>query len=579
MNGRMNYRFSLLGVLLALALIAGCGPSEDEESILGIQVYGWGPNGGAADFQQTLPSYPDEAFVQVRLTQPGQSKVISSVSERVDAPGVEIPETSYGDRLRFEMSVLDNDLQPIASGATPLFDFDPNDARKSFRMMVMPVNDFAPVGSLVQSGGQAVYQQSTFDFRAMNSIDSSAHLGRVGHAMVPLEERNKALVVGGVDVSATVAPGQLPNVRRMHDDLQEFDPVSGYFTDLSYSGAVNGPLPGGADRLQVARAYHTVTPIGDNRFLVVGGFEQRETGVEATDSIELIDMSKPQGERVQEILDSQGFPIRLSSARAMHTATYRPADGRVVIAGGVGPGGASNIVDTIEFIDVRNGQVQQEVLQMNQARAQHSAVLMDNSTIWLVGGRDGASALASTEILELSGSTTATTAGPSLNRARFAADALRISPGGGNLLMVIGGYTSMDGDVTGTYEFSSLGRTNFLMESNWKLQQARGNLRVVELPQTQNLVVLSGRDAGGAAVTGAEVLTFQDLSTSPPYEVSTPDATSYNNRADAEVMMMSNGNILLSGGMGTDGGQRTTLKNVEYFNPLDPITDPGQGLE
>ncbi|MGM0556264.1 MAG: hypothetical protein ACQEVA_07780 [Myxococcota bacterium] len=575
----MTKRFSLLGALLVLLMAAGCGPSEDEESILGIQVYGWGPDNGAAGFQQTLPSYANAAFVQVRLTQPGQGKVISSVSESVDAPGTEIPETSYGDRLRFELSVLDGDLETIASGATPLFDFEPDDARKSFRMMVMPANDFAPVGSLVQSAGQAVFQQSTFDFRSMSSIDDSAHLGRVGHAVVPLEERNKALVVGGVDVSATVAPGQLPNVRRMHDDLQEFDPVSGYFTDLSYSGEANGPRPGGADRLNVGRAFHTVTPVGDNRFLVVGGFEQRDTGVEATDSVELIDMSKPEGERVEEILDSQGFPMRLSSARAMHTATYRPADGRVVIAGGVGPGGASDIVDTIEFIDVRTGEVQQEELQMTEARAQHSAVLMGNSTIWLVGGRDGTDALATTEKLELSGSTTTTSAGPSLNRARFAADALRISPGGGNLLMVIGGYTSLEGDVTGTYEFSSLERSNFLMDSNWKLQQARGNLRVVELPQTENLVVLSGRDSGGAAVTTSEILEFQSLSASPPYEVSVPDATSHNNRADAEVMMMSNGKIMLSGGMGSDGGQRTTLKNAEYFNPLDPITDPAQDIE
>jgi hypothetical protein len=577
MNGRMKYRFLLF--CLAIALVAGCGPNNDEESLLGIQVYGWGPGqGGTEDFQQTLPQYNGAEFVQVRLTQPGQGRLISSVNERLSTGGAEIPKTTYGERLRFELSVLDGNLETIASGATPLFDFDPDDSRKTFRMMVMPVNSFAPVGSQVSSGGQTVFQQSRFDFRSMNSIDPNAHLGRVGHAIVPVEERNKALVVGGVDVNSSRAPAELPNVRRMHDDLQEFDPVSGYFTDLSYDSETGGPLPGGADRLSVARAYHTVTPIGDQKYLVVGGFQDRNGSVEATDSIELIDMGQAQGDRVQPLVDAQGNPQRLAASRAMHTATYRPADGVVVIAGGIGPGGASDIVNTIEFIDVRSRTVQSQVLQMDTARAQHSAVLMNDSTIWLIGGRDSSNPLASTEILEFSGAATTTTAGPSLNRGRFGAAALRVSPGGGRNVMVVGGYTSLSGDVTDSYEFSSLGRDNFLTEASWRLSAARGNLRVVELPQTQDLVVLSGRDAAGTAVGSAEILSFQSLSSSPPYVGETTDSTSVNNRADAEVMMLSNGEVLMTGGIGTDSGQRTTLKVVEYFNPFDPITDPGQGM-
>ena len=579
MNVRMKYTVSLVCATLLIALMAGCGPSDDDGSLLGIQVYGWGPTaGGEVGFQQSMPLYEGASFVQVRLTQPGQGRIISSENTQIDSRGVEIPETSYGDRLRFELSVLDSNLDPIASGATPLFDFEPNDTRKTFRMMVMPANGFAPVGSLVQSGGQAVFQQTHFDFRSMSTIDENAHLGRVGHAVVPVEERNKALVVGGVDVNSSRAPAEFPSVRRMHDDLQEFDPVSGYFTDLSYDPAAGAPLENGGDRLAVPRAYHTVTPVGDQTYLVVGGLQERESGLEATDSVEFIDLSAPAGERVQPLVDAQGNPQKLASARAFHTATYRPADGMVVVAGGVGPGGPSDIVNTIEFIDVKNRTVEPRELEMSEGRAQHSAVLMDESTIWLIGGRDDISALASTEKVQLSGSTTTTLAAAAMNTPRFDAAAIRISPGGGQNLMVIGGYTSLEGDVSATYEFSTLRRTNFLRESSWKLQQGRGNLRVLELPQTQNLVVLGGRDSAGTAVGAAEVLQFSDLGASPPYVANETASTSYNGRADAEVMMLSNGKILMTGGIGSDDGQRTTLKVAEYFNPLDPITVSNDGM-
>ncbi len=281
---------------------------------------------------------------------------------------------------------------------------------------------------------------------------------------------------------------------------------------------------------------------------------------------------------MQQLIDSAGSRITLSDPRAFHTATYRPADNSVVIAGGIGRGGANDVLSSVEIIDLDGPSIHQAG-DMSEARAEHEAVLMgDDQTVWLLGGRGASDALKSTETVTGAADSiqivsSADEDGPAaMNTARYDFAALRISPNDGNIVMAVGGYTDLDGNVTDTFEFSNLGREEFLAEGNWRLEEARGNPQAIELPNTNNIAVLGGRDAAQVRIGSAEVLEFGNLSDPKPYSTRATQGGSYNERADFTATPMSNGKILLVGGVGRFDGTTTTLDSAEYFTPLDPRT-------
>ncbi len=553
----------------ALALVVGCGDSVQRQPKLHVQVIGWGPgDDGSVGFQARLPTFNAENQVQVSLTRPTAGQVLGVKSFAAAARSATLPKLHFGTGMRLEFAVKDGNAQTLAAGATPMFDFQKGDIVQGFRIQVDPVNDFAPVGSVVKSNGRSQLTQSRMDYRAVRSIDQNRWLGRIGHATVPTDGANKLLVVGGADIDQVRRPGTMPQFRTVHDDLMEFDPATGYFTDLSYDSSTGAAMPNGADRLLEARAFHTVTPVGHNKFLVVGGLTN---GPHPLNSIELIDLNAAPGTRVQQLIDSStGSPAQLHQARAFHTAVYRPADNTVVVAGGIGQGGATNVLNSVEFIHLDTGSVETGP-SMAHPRAEAQAVLMnDNSTIWVLGGRDATGALKSTEVIQAAGSTGTVQPGATMNEARFGFKALRITPGNQRIVMALGGYTDLDGHTSDTFEFANLDRQSFLSAPGWHLNNKRGNPQAVELPNTHNIVVLGGRDASGTRVSAAEVLQFQGLTENNPYTAQSTNTSSVNDRADSTATLLSNGKIVLIGGIGKFNGNVTTLDSAEYFTPLDP---------
>jgi hypothetical protein len=572
---RMKNLFSTSMIVVSAAAIlmaAGCGDDTEREPKLNVQVIGWGPGpDGNVGFQPRLPTYPDASQVRVNLTHPGTHSVLETRSFGALESGAKLPELRFGDDLRLEFELFGLDGTTLAGGATPLFSFRDGEVVQSFRIQVDAVDDFAPVGSVVNRGGRSELTQSRMDYRAVNSIDNDRWLGRVGHVTVTYDRGNKALVVGGGHIDPIRRPAGLPEIKAAHDDLMEFDPRSGYFTDLSYDSQTGSARQGGADRLLEARAYHTVTPIGDDKFVVIGGFTGESGGARALNSIELIDLNAAPGTRVQQIENSDSFTATLLNPRALHTATYRPSDNSIVIAGGVGRGGANDVISSIEILDLNTGTVQ-EAGNLSDARAEHEAVLMgDEQTVWILGGRSATGALASTEAVSGSADALQISSKASMNTARYAFSALRVSPNNGQLVMALGGYTDLDGAVTDTFEFSSLSRDEFVADGSWRLEEGRGGDPVaVELPNTSNIAVLGGRDGDQSRVTSAEVLEFSSLGDARPYSARTTAGSPVNARADFSATPLSNGKILMVGGVGRFGDKTTTLDSAEYFTPLDP---------
>lgn len=240
--------FLILFVLLAFLPLLACTDDPVPTNGLQISVYGWGPDlTGTTSFQQGLPTYEGAAYVRFSLTQPNNQVILQRDIAPLSAGKLALPEIPYGKGLRLEVEVLDLAEGVLATGATPLFDYSADDRTKALRIMIMPVNRFAPSGSIeVNGAGEREFVQSRYDYRAVIQEVQQPWLGRVGHVALPTSD-GKVLIVGGADVIPGAAPGTIPKFRSVHRDVQVFDPETGYFTDLSYEEIDGQALPPGAD--------------------------------------------------------------------------------------------------------------------------------------------------------------------------------------------------------------------------------------------------------------------------------------------------------------------------------------------
>lgn len=553
-------------LLLFLLAAAACSGDPGVPPTVKADVFGWSSSDG---FVTGLPPLDDAQTVRIKVTEPLDKNVLTHETFASSDRTASIPEIPYGENLRIDFEVLDSGGDIIASGATPMFGFQSGDTLKNYRVQVAPVASFAPVASVVvdRETSERKFAWSRFDYRGKDTT----WLGRLGHATAVTSD-GRVLIVGGGDPVPGSAPASLPEFRSIYDDLQIFDPDTGYFTDLAYDEQSGALLADNRDRLFEPVVFHTLTPLGNDRFLVVGGFTPRSDVMRPVNTIQIIDLNAPSGSRVQRLVDKNGSSLVLQKARGWHTATYRSLDKHVVVAGGVGPQGENDVVDTFELIDLASNAVYPETFSLQEARAQHSALLMaDGRTVWLLGGRDGEQALASSEVVTLTDAgNTESAPEANMRSARFDFGAVRMTPGGGELILVAGGFTDLEGTPTNGFEISKLGRMSFETGSEWVLNEARGGARIIELPQSQNLVVLGGRGMDGEPVATAERLVFQDLTSVPPYSVEESEpAPTARWRASADII--STGQILLIGGEGEIDGNKAALDSADIYNPLDPV--------
>lgn len=569
----------MAAVALAVTLASACGGGGDEpQSVprLRVSVFGWGPDDtGQVTFVEGMPAYEEATSVRVRITDPANNEVVAEEQGALADRAVKVPSIEFGEGLRLDLEVLNAFGEVVASGATPAFDFTPEQQGRSLRMMVMPTNEFAPAGSLVSNSetGERTFVQSRLDYRSeivLNGGATNVWLGRVGHASVPTSD-GKVLIVGGADVIPGSAPGTIPKFRKVYGDVQIFDPETGYFTDLSFNEEAQNLRPGGKDRLSDARAYHTVTPIGEDRFLVAGGYTKLAEQSRPVRTLELINLNAPAGERVTPVVDSTGTPLQVNAPRGFHQSVFLEDSGQLVMIGGVGES-SEDIRTDIEVVDLAGLRVIEQRYEMNTARTDHAAVGLGDGTIWILGGRNADGALASTEVLSLTSSGVAVEPGPEMGEPRFKMGAARIEAQGGTRVVVVGGFTSLDGDVTGSYEIGVKGFDSFISGPNWALEAPRGGHSLVVLPQTQDVLVLGGQDAARQTITTTERLLFNGLTATPPYDLLSGGIGSFVvPRYGATFTVMSNGQVLVFGGVGEVNDNLIALDSAEIYNPRDPV--------
>lgn len=581
-------RVSLCVGALALAMF-GCGPTDEpvQEQKLHVDVYGWGPGDETApgdDFFKGIPRYEDASTVRVMVSLPGDNRVVATESASIASRQLKLPEIPYGERLRIDLEVVNLLGDVLASGATNIFDVTSKQAPQIMRLVVSPIDDFSPVGAVSKSSatGENVFAESKLDYRAEIQRSTSPWLGRVGHATAVTSD-GQVVIVGG---TSNLLPASLDSditLSAVHGDVQVYDPRTGYFTDLSFEDATQRPFENRADFLSTPRAFHTLTPLGNDKFLVTGGYTVRTLpdGSKQTRpalDIELIDLSAEPGQRVGLFYDASGaIALQLKQPRAFHEAIYLQENGQLLLIGGRGqaPGSdqSSDVpLANVEVIDVAEQRVVGQLFELGVARTDHRAVALGDGTIWVMGGRNKEGVLASTQFLELSTTGISTSAGPDLKLGRYGFGLQRISGRNDTNVLVVGGYTNAAGAVSDTVELGIKG-VGFTPLTGQKLTRGRGGLTLLTLPQTQDVLVFGGRDAMGAPANATERLQFNGLAESPPYEVMAGSFGSFTtSRYDASYSMMPNGRVLVVGGIHTDGaGKVSALDGAEQYNPRDPV--------
>lgn len=566
---RATYRRELIWIVAALfagSLTLGCG--DDDLSRVTVKLHGWIGDANDGQFVDALPEYPGAQQIRVKVTQPGERVVLAEETYSIFARQATLPEVPGGQGLRMDFEVLDHS-GIIASGATPLFDMDDTPRYHGFRAMIVPINSFAPVASRVLSA--ETNEERLAQSRLHDWARNNAPLGRIGHEAHPTAS-GQVLVVGGGRVGSFHQPASTPNLQSVHGDIQLFNPATGYFTDLAGDEGSHREGVLGADVLSEARAFHTVTPLGRDRFLVVGGYSMQSGSATASNSIEVIDLRASPGNRVQTLNDLSGQPVTLQQGRAMHTAT-RLNDGRVVVIGGRGSA-SGDIIDTFEIIHpTAQNAIVEAAVPMSQGRVGHTAVLLgDGQRIWVMGGRNQESVLASTELLAPSAQGGfASSATVDMSRGRYGAVARFLGPGGNNFVVIFGGFTGLSSGATADYEFGSPDRGSmgeFISQGSWRLHQARGDAQLFELPQSGDLIIIGGLNPDLEVVPTVERMSFQGVQAPIPFSIDDPVGTMYQRRSGFAAAPVANGMYLLVGGQ--DSSQ-LARDDAEYFNPRDPV--------
>ena len=181
-----------------------------------------------------------------------------------------------------------------------------------------------------------------------------------------------------------------------------------------------------------ARLAHSQTLLNDGRVLLTGG-----VGYEGPlDDAEIYD---PETGLFTEVVDEMRTP------RFDHTATLL-GDGRVLLLGGYEEGFLDTLM-TAELFDPTSETFIWIEQSMDLGRASHTATMLDDGTVLIVGGTDGANAYASAEIFDPE--TLSFTAVPlDMLHARYAHTALTCELAGNPQVFVAGGF---DGFLTLPY--------------------------------------------------------------------------------------------------------------------------------
>lgn len=307
-----------------------------------------------------------------------------------------------------------------------------------------------------------------------------------------------------------------------------------------------------AAAMSVKRWSHTATTLADGRVLVTGG----RTGVSANPASSFYGVVLDTSELYDPATDSWSPTGSMNVARRSATQTLLP-DGRALICGG-GDGvstGSAMAIASCETFDAATGTFTL-VGNMTTPRSAHSANLLDDGTVLITGGSNGAGTSAPTTLAEIfdPATNTFTAVGP-MNFPHLAQTGAKMRDG---RVMLAASYYGSGGITDDSEIYDPVSQTFTIAPSMYKQRIDIGGQ-----PLLDGTVLV----AGGVA-TGAFPSVFHSSS-----EVYDPAEDRWrlsgimaDGRDEFSGALLNDGRVLVAGGFTRDPGSRL-LDSVEIYSP------------
>lgn len=308
------------------------------------------------------------------------------------------------------------------------------------------------------------------------------------------------------------------------------------------------------------RRGHTATLLNDGRVLLVGGLFYSTSQDGQPDEQTWV---------VAHLFDSKSddfkTPVKMVAQRAYHTATEL-SDGRVLIVGGRFEG---NALGTTEIFDpVTDTSVPGPTL--SNARYNHLVVRIAASTVAVLGGQGDSGVLDTVEFLT-AGDASSVVATGKLSQARAYAvgglvanaQAILIAGGFGAALSRPEAGAGLDSIEVFEINRSDLASSGTLCGgTTLSMSSSRGYASAHQL--SDGMLVVGGIDEGGAILQSAEILRLVDLESCQISSTSTRGSMSQA-RAGGVLSELIGGDILVTGGIGSDGDQVISVAQPEIY--------------
>jgi N-acetylneuraminic acid mutarotase len=297
---------------------------------------------------------------------------------------------------------------------------------------------------------------------------------------------------------------------------------------------VNWSLTGS---LNVARSGHTATLLRNGKVLVVGG--RASKGI--TNTAELYD----------PVTGTWTLTGSLNLSRVLFTATLLQ-NGKVLVTGGSTSNAPSNfgVTDSAEVYDPDSG-TWTPIANLNSTRLWHTATLLRNGKVLVVGGWDGSSILESAELYDPETNTWSPTG--SLLGQRYGQTATLLQDG---RVLVAGG--SDDGDLTTALASAELYDP---ATGTWSLTGGLNSTRFSHtaiLLTSGKVVIVGGYNWPPVSFSGAEL--YDPVTGAWTYDGHLNEA-----RSDHTATLLSNGEVLVAGGF--DWSRRFFPVGAELGDP------------
>ncbi len=219
---------------------------------------------------------------------------------------------------------------------------------------VLVVAGFSTTG--VATAVAEVYDPNADTWTGVASLNTA----RADHTATLLVD-GRVLVAGGDQGSTVLASAEV------------YDPIADTWTVLP--------------DMRQRRAFHTASLLPDGSVLVAGG--SSNSGI-PTNAVELFNPGTMSWQQMPPMM----------TAREFHTATLM-LNGQVVVAGGTGLNGTNSVALSSAEIFDPNTMQWLFAASMPNARTQHTATLMPDGRLLVVGGVDNSSRLASSELFNI----------------------------------------------------------------------------------------------------------------------------------------------------------------------------------